>query len=1099
MFEKLFNYRTPRFLPNSIIEPEQSFSEVGVHYILNTQHQEFFTNPGSSTAITDLTSRLLQLITDGLAIKTDLNVIIGWKHVYDILLNEDLASFREPLGIPNYTDAVPSLRNTGGLGDPNFSILIEDWVNSNEKLITPTPKLIGRILQIGASKYLLKPLVSELVDEIQAFHATPIAQRTLNFKENIYGKIRRLAFDVDAPISDYIAKTIVLNPDKLRLDLEKRGEGETRVIEVRPNFEGAPSNWLSVFDNLPLNDTYDIPDGASLTRIVISPEVKSVLAEVKRMTGRRVSGSRAEAFVRNPFATLGEDAGKVLDPEQIEKNLQISGISFAHFNPHADYGEFGEVLNVSIVIYDLTKIDEEPTQYSFLSPSDLAKFVDKLAVCIGNESHSFLWHGHDIEIIGDSTSHLEQLEQLLHSWSSPELWTAEEVLDLSHYSDRIEEIGFEKPYIVPVITRIKDQNGWFENNVSTGLATNDEQSGEITVVSFPFSNIFSLEQAVTEAENSKKTTIKVIGFKSSIPLKDAKRAVEDLKSAMNDLKVNKFKPPNKKLKKSNTQKKRLVLKRNLDDIDYTEARADVLVMPKGRKAILPSSLRSNVVLKEHQNIGVAWLQHLWELSPTHCRGTVLADDMGLGKTLQLLILIISAFEMDPNLPPALIVAPVALLENWKNELANFFSPDIIPTLLLYGSSLKRLRVDKRELDETLKAQGVTRLLKKGWIGDAKLVLTTYETMRDLEFAMASQPWSIMVCDEAQKIKTPSALVTRSAKKQKVRFRVACTGTPVENSLSDLWCLFDFVQPGMLGALSSFSRTYRQPIEAKTAEQKSKVEQLREVIKPQILHRKKTEVARDLPTPKEHDKCKRLAMSDYQQRLYEKALENLHEQKKSKPTNQLIALQAIRKICSDPHGHAERETRTLPIERLINESPKMGWLINLLRDLSSDHTGNHKAIVFCEFRELQLMLQRVIAAIFGFAPSIVNGDTSADPAVNKNRQQLIDKFQAKVGFNVIILSPLAVGFGVNIQAANHVIHFTRTWNPAKEDQATARAYRIGQTRVVNIYYPGVVSSKYQSFDVRLDSLLAKKRELATDMLNGCSDLKVEDFSDFLYNT
>ena len=423
-------------------------------------------------------------------------------------------------------------------------------------------------------------------------------------------------------------------------------------------------------------------------------------------------------------------------------------------------------------------------------------------------------------------------------------------------------------------------------------------------------------------------------------------------------------------------------------------------------------------------------------------------------------------------------------------------PDILPTLLLYGPSLKRLRVDKRELDEALKAQGVTRLLKKGWIGDAKLVLTTYETMRDLEFTMASQSWSIMVCDEAQKIKTPSALVTRSAKKQKVRFRIACTGTPVENSLSDLWCLFDFVQPGMLGALNYFSRTYRQPIEAKTLEQKAKIEELREVIKPQILHRKKTEVAKDLPTPIEHDSCKKLAMSEYQQRLYGQALSKLQEQKNTNPTNQLIALQAIRKICSDPHGHAERETRSLSVDRIINESPKMGWLINLLRELSMDHAGNHKAIVFCEFRELQLMLQRVIAAIFGFAPYIVNGDTSADPTVNENRQRLIDKFQARVGFNVIILSPLAVGFGVNIQAANQVIHFTRTWNPAKEDQATARAYRIGQTRVVNVYYPGVVSSKYQSFDVRLDALLAQKRELATDMLNGCSDLKVDDFTGFL---
>jgi SNF2 family DNA or RNA helicase len=190
-----------------------------------------------------------------------------------------------------------------------------------------------------------------------------------------------------------------------------------------------------------------------------------------------------------------------------------------------------------------------------------------------------------------------------------------------------------------------------------------------------------------------------------------------------------------------------------------------------------------------------------------------------------------------------------------------------------------------------------------------------------------------------------------------------------------------------------------------------------------------------------------------------------------------------------------DTRDVPIEDLLNQSPKMGWMIGRLKELAADQIGNHKVIVFCEFRELQLVLQRVIAAFFGFAPSIVNGNTSADPTATENRQQLIDAFQQSPGFRVIILSPLAVGFGVNIQAANHVIHFTRTWNPAKEDQATARAYRIGQTRTVNVYYPGVISDDYPSFDVRLDALLGKKRALASDMLNGCSDLSAADFADF----
>ena len=360
--------------------------------------------------------------------------------------------------------------------------------------------------------------------------------------------------------------------------------------------------------------------------------------------------------------------------------------------------------------------------------------------------------------------------------------------------------------------------------------------------------------------------------------------------------------------------------------------------------------------------------------------------------------------------------------------------------------------------------------------------------------MAAQSWSIMVCDEAQKIKNPAALVTRSAKKQKVRFRVACTGTPVENTLADLWCLFDFVQPGMLGALNHFSRTYRQPIEANTDEQRARVEELRAVIQPQILHRMKTDVAKDLPHPVEDDNCKSLPMSGMQLGLYRAALNQLRAQRDTNPSAQLQTLMALRQICSDPHGHQDRDTRSVAITRLVNESPKMGWMVDRLKSLAARPADGHKVIVFCEFRELQLMLQRVIATFFGFAPHIINGDTSADPRALVNRQKLIDDFQGKPGFGAIVLSPLAVGFGVNIQAANHVIHFTRTWNPAKEDQATARAYRIGQTRAVNVYYPSVVSPDGPSFDLKLDDLLQRKRLLASDMLNGCSDLKVADFAD-----
>lgn len=152
-------------------------------------------------------------------------------------------------------------------------------------------------------------------------------------------------------------------------------------------------------------------------------------------------------------------------------------------------------------------------------------------------------------------------------------------------------------------------------------------------------------------------------------------------------------------------------------------------------------------------------------------------------------------------------------------------------------------------------------------------------------------------------------------------------------------------------------------------------------------------------------------------------------------------------------------------------------------------------MFTEFRDVQRLVQRAISARFDLHAEVVNGSTTVDPASDQSRQRVIDRYQAKPGFSVIILSTTAVGFGVNIQAANHVIHFTRPWNPAKEDQATDRAYRIGQTRAVHVYCPTVVAEGYETFDQRVDSLLLDKRALSRDMLAGVQELTFDDSAIF----
>ena len=183
--------------------------------------------------------------------------------------------------------------------------------------------------------------------------------------------------------------------------------------------------------------------------------------------------------------------------------------------------------------------------------------------------------------------------------------------------------------------------------------------------------------------------------------------------------------------------------------------------------VLPKALRDDVSLKPHQIHGVAWLQHLWKLTP-NVRGCVFADDMGLGKTLQLLTFVIWQHETFSDVLPTLVVAPVSLLENWGNEIRKFFQPGI-RVLTLYGNALKDIRMPINSLDEGLVSQGLTRFLRPDWLGDAQIVLTTYETLRDLEFSLSAVRWGTMVCDEAQRIKTPSPISSQTASTMACRF------------------------------------------------------------------------------------------------------------------------------------------------------------------------------------------------------------------------------------------------------------------------------------------------------------------------------------------
>lgn len=1041
---------------------------------------------------------LNELASSGLAGEHSGGFSLNWSDLYDALDDPDRSSSLKALSLPPMGALRPRLRSANSLDDADFEIAIDGWLDDRGR--TNATKL-GAVARRQAGLELLPRPSFELSRRIDEFWNDTARDAERNRLH--WGRIRTQAVRANAGLDQFLADTVVLTPDKLQIKLLDADVAGSSVVEVQPWFAGAPDSWLSHFDRIPrVKDRYQIVTEQGLVEVQITPQVKAVLSAVKAMPGRRTAGAAAEQFLHNPFAALGPDAVEVLDEAQFDSARREAGIDFERFVARPTIRN-GEVVEVGVSIERLTEQAGDSTYERFTSPTDLRSFIAKVESRMQTGAQLCEWRRHRLELTGDVAAELELLKTAYVEWVKPTVSIrAVEVLDLKRYSQRISGIGVQAKIVSPYIPVQTGGDPWFpeppispESSVAVSVPIDAERTFELVVDSKVYETV---KRTAAEAEAAGLKTISIPGHPNAVPLDAVHAVIAELEPRFGNTRAagRTSNPEGPRHSKANRQRKELLLRANIAQSEFTEERAKELQLAPNTAPKLPKCLLESVTLCEHQRDGVAWLQNLFAKAPSQCRGAVLADDMGLGKTLQLLTMICYAVEENPTLDPVLVVAPVSLLENWKEEAERFFGPKRPRILTLYGSALDRLRAPRHSIEAELIEQGIARFLRPEWRGDAQIVLTTYETLRDLEFSLAAMRWSIMICDEAQKIKNPAAMVTRAAKKQNVAFRIACTGTPVENSLADLWCLFDYVQPGLLGALNDFGTTYRRPIECETEEQEARVEQLRVLIEPQILRRTKRDVAKDLPPKIIVPEPRELKLSNHQRALYGSALEQF--KLRNEPGNQspfknhLGLLHYLRRLCIAPDpetGSLAHES--LPVYRRKN--PKIDWLVKTLHGIKDKR---EKAIVFCEFRDMQTMLAHYIEQEFHFRPDIINGDTEAAASAADSRQKRIKRFQAQDGFGVIILSPIAVGFGVNIQAANHVVHFSRTWNPAKEDQATDRAYRIGQTKPVYVYYPVVCADDFTTFDVKLDRLLEWKRSLSDDMLNGCGDLSPADFADIV---
>ncbi len=1065
----------------------------------------------------DCAAYLAQLAEIGLAAPKENGYFLSWPDLYELADDAEHADSLILLELPPWSEARPALSSAGALTDSAFQINLQGWINLNGMPLRSVKLIQGGLIEIGGQKSLLRQSVWALVDAVIRFSSLPSSERTVEMNYQGWGRIRCLALAAGANLDDFLTKTIVLTPDTLNLDLERLetppGSDETSptasAIRVTPTFQDAPEEWLARFDRLPtIPDYYILPESnGGLINVAISDDVKKVLAEIKQMPGRVARSPRAQAFIRNPYAVLGDVAEAVIPPERYEASLRSVDIVFYTFELNAKQDGKG---NIDTVFIDLeaTRRGVIPAYHrlTFKAPDELLRLIKEIKRQLAASYPCFNWQGYEVELRGDAEEKLQQLQTWHERWLNPvPAITYEDVYGFPDYAQRVIEIGERKPYYSPFIFKTESPvSPWLPTNTLVGFG--ESADDPISLIRTQ-TDLDKFTAAVKQAKDEGKEEFDYPGLDRPMPVLEAEVMIPLLKGVISATQEGK-QPPDKMemLPKPPKPQHRILIETHIEGVDYAEGQGSAHLFFDKNLTIgleLPSTLQ--VELKEHQSIGVAWLQHLWRNSPEFYSGCVMADDMGLGKTLQLLAFIIWYLEQ-PNALPVLIVAPVSLLENWQNEIKKFFATDCARVLTLYGKSLAEKKVAQAMIAPQLLQNGLTKFLIDDWIGDANLVLTTYETMRDLSISLGQKTWSIMVCDEAQKIKTPGTLVTDAAKAQNAKFKIACTGTPVENSLTDLWCLFDFVQPGLLGPLNRFGLNYRRPIENSSddAEQSEALEQLKTLIEPQILRRTKSEVAKDLPIKyddnHEHIRQKnQIQLNQYQRKLYREAIADYQSMLKetqgaTQRSNPILAvLHRLRAICADPRPKGLQPDLSLSVEVYRNQSPKFNWLIDRLDEVRNK---NEKVLIFTEYLDLQRVLQHYLRQRYGLLSRIINGSVKSSSESTESRQKFIDEFQASEGFNVLILSPKAAGFGLNIQAANHVIHYTRPWNPAVEDQATDRAYRIGSILDVYVYYPTIYDDTQLTFEAKLDNLLRRKRDLAGDMLNGTPMVSQDELLDLL---
>ena len=453
------------------------------------------------------------------------------------------------------------------------------------------------------------------------------------------------------------------------------------------------------------------------------------------------------------------------------------------------------------------------------------------------------------------------------------------------------------------------------------------------------------------------------------------------------------------------------------------------------------------VLRGYQVRGLTWMSKMTSLH----FGVCLADDMGLGKTIQVIALLLHYMESGEwdNNEPVLLVCPTSVLGNWEREIHRF-----APELRVVRHHGRDRVTNFRELKRSKRRN--------------QIILTTYVVARIDQKFLSKRIWSFLIIDEAQNIKNPSAKQAVALRSIPSLGRIALTGTPVENRLSELWSIMEFVNSGMLGPLGEFKRKFAMPIER--FQDKTSIETLRHLVDPFILRRVKSDpnIIQDLPEKQEYKVF--CSLTREQASLYQATVDNAMQEIESlsgvkRRGNILALLTALKQICNHPTHFLKEQNAELEAR-----SGKLSRLTEMLEEVVSE---DEHALIFTQYKKMGDLLEKHLNDTFDVKTPFIHGGVSA-----RKRDQIVREFQENPIAPVLILSLKAGGTGLNLTRATHVFHFDRWWNPAVEDQATDRAYRIGQEKNVQVHKficTGTIEDK-------IDEILESKRSLASSVVS-----------------